>query len=188
MSQRTAYKTPEEIFKILNATLNMAGGDTITRDFQTNQIDKSFSQILGGATRLGANPNDLSALFDQKINGMLKVGQEFHASNMEAFGKVMSAYDMVAQNKVAEWRSKEDILKDKIAAATGEKAAGIQNIGSSANAFISANASAKTSNLYKQIADALKELKLPGATGTAGTAADNSIYDSVAQSALGITY
>lgn len=155
-ARRTAYQTPDEIMKILNASLSQAGGDTITRDFETDQIDRTFSQITGNATRLGADPNDLSALFDQKIKGLMKVGQEFHASNMESFSKILSAYNLVAENKVAEWRSKEDILKDKLQAAGAEKAAGVQNIGSGANAFISLIASSKTSDLYKKSEDALR--------------------------------
>lgn len=169
MAQRTAYKTPDEIWKILNASLSMAGGDTITRDFQTNQIDRGFSQALGTATRLGADPNDLSALFDQKMQGILKVGQQFHASNMEAFGKVLSAYNLVADNKAAEWSSGQDIIKDKLQAASAEKAAGIQNIGSAANAAIGISAAAKTSNLYTlQLEKMLKDagITLPGTTTT----------------------
>lgn len=169
MAQRTAYKTPDEIWKILNASLSGAQGDTITRDFQTDQLDRAFSQTLGTATRLGANPNDLSMLFDQKMQGVLKVGQQFHASNMEAFGKVLSAYDLVAQNEAAEWSSEQDILKDKLQAAAADKAAGIQNIGSAANSFISLSAAGKTSNIYTQIAEALKALKTNQSTGGSTT-------------------
>lgn len=165
MAQRTAYKTPDEIWKILNASLSMAGGDTITRDFQTDQIDRGFSQALGTSTRLGADPNDLSALFDQKMQGIMKVGQQFHVSNMEAFGKVLSAYDLIATNKTAEWSSAQDIIKDKLQAAAAEKAAGIQNIGSAANAAIGLSAASKTSNLYtKQLEEMLTGagMALPG--------------------------
>lgn len=174
MAQRTAYKTPDEIFKILNLSLSGAGGDTITRDFQTNQLDKSFSQMLGGATRLGADANDLSALFNQKINGMLQIGQQFHASNMEALGKVFSAYDLVSQNKAAEWSSQQDIIKDQLQAASAEKAAGIQNLGSGANAFIGLSAASQTEDLYKKIAEALAAAKKKPASGS--TAADTSSY------------
>lgn len=173
LAQRSAYKTPEEIYKILNLTLSGAGGDTITRDFQTNQIDRAFSQTLGTATRLGADPNDLSSLFDEKINGLMKVGQEFHASNMESMSKVLSAYNLISDNKAAEWSSQQDILKDKLQSASQEKAAGIQNLGSAANAFIGLSAASKTGDLYKQIADALSALQkgqaTAGTTPIAGT-------------------
>lgn len=147
-AKRTAYQTPEEIFKLLNLSLSGGQGDTITRDYQMGQLDRGFSQILGNATRLGADPNDLSALFDQKIQGIIKVGDQFHASNMEAMGKILSAYDIVASNKAAEWSSAQDILKDEIQSATADKAAGIQNIGSAANAFISLKSAADIAKLY----------------------------------------
>lgn len=154
-AQRTAYQTPDEIFKILNATLNQAGGDTITRDFQTGQLDRSFSQILGGATRLGANPNDLSAIFDQKMMAAFKIGDAFHLSNLQYYDKVNTAYNLVAENRAAEWRSREDLIKDDMQALAAEKAAGIQNLGSAFNAGIGIAAAAKTSDLYSKSADAL---------------------------------
>lgn len=163
-SQRTAYKTPQEIFKILQATeQNMGGYDPTTLGFLTNQTDRAFDQATGAATRLGANPNDLSAIFDQKIQGIMKIGADNHALNMEQFGKYLSALDTVASNKAAEWKSKEDMIKDDIQSATAEKAAGIQNIGSAANAFISMNASAKTADLYtdKTTKDALATAGAP---------------------------
>ena len=183
LAQRTAYKTPDEIWKILNATLSQAGGDTITRDFQTNQIDRSFSQIMGTATRLGADPNDLSTLFDQKIQGIMKVGQEFHASNMEAFSKIMGAYNLVADNKAAEWKSQQDIIKDQIQAAAGEKAAGGMGLVNDANSFIGLSAASKTGDLYKQIADALKALK-KGSSTAASTSTGTSAYDDIAEKLL----
>lgn len=150
MAQRTAYQTPEEVFKRLNLALSGGQGDTLARDYQTNQLDRNFSQILGGATRLGADPNDLSALFDQKIQGVMKIGDQFHASNMEAMSKILAAYDAVSQNKAAEWSSAQDILKDKIQAGAADKAAGIQNIGSAFNSLISLQGASKIADLYKQ--------------------------------------
>ena len=147
--QRTAYQTPEQIDKILQLALSQAGGDTQTRDFQTNQLDKAFAGMLGTAQRLGADPNDLSAMFDQKINGILKVGEQFHASNMESVGKVYNALNLVADNKVAEWRSQEDLLKDKIAAAAQKVQAGYQNIGGGLNTAMASYSSSKTNELFK---------------------------------------
>lgn len=149
LGQRRAYSTPDEIFKILNYTLSQQGGDTATRDYMTGQIDRSFSQSVNAATQLGADPNDLSKLFESKVNSLMQVGQQFHASNMEAFSKALAAYDLVASNRAAEWKSEQDIIKDKLQSAGLDKAAGIQNIGSAANAFISLDAARRTSNLYK---------------------------------------
>lgn len=152
------YKTPEEVYKILNATLNQAGGDTITRDFQTNQLDRTFSQIMGGATKLGADPNDLSALFDQKIQGIMKVGQGFHASNMESFSKIVSAYNLVADNKAAEQKSLRDSIADENRQSAQQKQDALQNITGGVNAGISAYSAGKTTDLYKQQQDQFKKI------------------------------
>lgn len=149
LGQRRAYTTPSEVQKILNYSLSLQGGDTITRDYLTGQIDRSFSQSVNAATQLGADPNDLSRLFEMKVNSLMQVGQQYHASNMEAFSKALAAYDLVASNKTAEWKSQQDIIKDKLQAAGLDKAAGIQNLGSAANAYISLDASRRTSDLYK---------------------------------------
>jgi len=167
LAQRTSYKTPEEYFKILQATQNAAqqGYDAFTLNYLTNQNDRAFDEAAGAATRLGANPNDLAAIFDRKIQASMKIGAENHALNIKNFERFLSAEDVIGQNAAAEWKSEQEIIKDKMQAAGAEKAAGVQNIGSAANAAISIGASAKTSSLYKQIADAVAALK-KGKIGT----------------------
>lgn len=164
MARRTAYKTPEEYFTILQATQNAAqqGYDPFTLNYLTNQTDRAFDQASGAATRLGANPNDLGALFDQKMQGIMKIGAENHALNLASFSKYLSAVDVIGQNKAAEQVSADNLIKDQMQAAAADKAAGVQNVGSAANAFISMSSAAKTSDLYKQIQDALSALKKQG--------------------------
>lgn len=186
MQQRRAYKTPEEIFKILQATEQAMGGyDSTTLNFLTNQTDRAFDQATGAAVRLGGNPNDLSSMFDQKIQSIMKIGADNHAINMEQFGKYLSALDVVASNKAAEQKSQQDIIKDKLQAASAEKAAGVQNIGSAANAFIGLDASAKTSDLYKQIEKLLKT-KMTTTNSSSTPTVDNSVYETVSNAALGL--
>lgn len=154
-SQRRAYQTPEEIYKLLNATINNSQGDTKTRDFLTGQLNTSFGQMIGSATRLGADPNNLSDLFRAKISGMLQIGQEFHKSNLEAFGKVLSAYEVVAANKAAEQKSKEDILKDDILGAQQQAKDGLQNVAAGINTGLAGLSAAKSNELYSERTDAL---------------------------------
>lgn len=152
MQQRTAYKTPEEYFKILQATQSMAssGFDAFTLNYLTNQTDRAFSQQLGVAERLGANPNDLSALFDQKLQGVMKIGAQNHALNMANIEKFFTAMDVIGQNKAAEWKSQQDIIKDQLQSAAEDKKAGLQNMFGSFNAAISSWASDKTMDLYNE--------------------------------------
>ena len=146
-----AFQTPEEVYKAFMATQSMQGGDTATRDFGVGQIDRAFSQSLGVAQRLGADPNYLSEMFGAKVNNLIKVGQEFHASNMEQFSKLMAAYGAIAEGKAAEWASKDAILKNKLQQAGADQAAGMANIGSAANAFISMSAANRQSKLFKEV-------------------------------------
>lgn len=165
---RKAYETPDEIAKILNLTQSNIG-NTQTRDFQTGQNDLSFGQMLGSATRLGSNPNDLSALFSAKVNNIMKVGQEFHLDNMKNFSAVIDAFKLVSENKAAEFRSQQDLLKDDAQQAAAEKAAGIQNIFGAANAAIGISASNKMGKLYsdrtQQMKNAWSVLGQPPKTG-----------------------
>ena len=122
MSKRKAFKTPNEVFEILNATENKSQGDTIARDFQMNQLDTSFADILGTAETLGADPNQLSSLFGQKLQGMLQVGDQFHKSNTESWGNYINALKLVGDNKAAEQISQDNIWKDYMQSLAKKKA------------------------------------------------------------------
>jgi len=151
MEQRKAFQTPDEIFQILNATQSNAGGDTQTRDYQTNQLDRAFSQQLGTAELLGADPNALSALFDQKMQGIMKVGEQFHVSNMEAFGKYLGALNTVAENKAAEQISADNLIKDQLQALGAQKQDNAKNIGSGVNAILGGLSANSQMDLYKEL-------------------------------------
>lgn len=148
LKNRKAYTTPDEYYKILNALENRSQGDTATRDYQTQQIDNSFAQQLGVAELLGADPNDLSAMFNQKMQGILQVGQQFHASNMEAFGKYLGGLDMIGQSKVAEWGFEDNRTKDLLAALNQQKKDANTTINSGVNYALSGVSSLASNNLY----------------------------------------
>lgn len=155
LSKREAYQTPDEIFQILNAVESNAQGDTQTRDFQTQQIDKTFSNQLGIAELLGADPNDLSSLFNQKMQGILAVGQATHQSKMQEFGKYIGALEMVASNKAGEWKSRQDFVKDDLQAAAAEGAAANQTINSGINMALSGYSASQSNKLYQNYLDNL---------------------------------
>jgi hypothetical protein len=169
LQQRTAYKTPEEYYDILNATQNRAQGgfDAFTLNYLTNQTDRAFDSGLNTATRLGADPNQLSALFDQKIQATMKIGAENARLNMDNFSRYLGALDVIGQNKTAEWSSEQDILKDKLQAANADKQAGLQNIVGGANALTANISAGKTANLYSDRTDMLRKAGrgVPGGAG-----------------------
>lgn len=151
LAQRKAYVTPDEIFDILNATASRAssGYDPTTLNYLTNQTDRAFSSSLDAATLLGGDPNDLSALFDQKMQATFKIGAENQLLNMKNFERFLQAESLVADNLAAEAKSREDILKDRIQAAGFNKQSGLQNIGSGLNAALGTVSSLGTANLYR---------------------------------------
>ena len=148
LSERKPYSTPDEVYQMLNATENKAQGDTAARDFQTNQLDTSFSQALGADVLLGAGPNALSDLFGQKIQGLLQVGNQFHASNMEAFGNYMKSLNIVAENKAAEQGSVDNIWKDAMQSYAQQKADANATMNSGINGLVGAASMYGTNKLY----------------------------------------
>jgi len=150
LSQRKAFQTSQQVYDIVNATLNQAQGDTITRDFEANAINQNLSNSLGAATRLGADPNMLSSLFQSSVNGIMKAGQEFHQSNTAAFSNVVNAFKLLADNKDAEYASQQGIIKDKLAAAGANLATGTQNVSGGINTVLGALSSKATGDLFKQ--------------------------------------
>lgn len=149
--QLTAFHTPDEAYKLLNATESLAsqGYDAFTLNYLTNNVNKSTAANLGAAMRLGADPNDLSAILGQNIDSIMKIGAENHDKNMANFSRYLSALDMIGQNKEAEWASRQNMIKDKIAQATGDKAQGMQNVQNGLNLAASAYSADQTNDLYK---------------------------------------
>lgn len=150
LSQEIPFQTSQQVFDILNATLNNAQGDTATRNYETGQVNQALSNSLGVATKLGANPNDLSGLFQQSLNGIMQVGEQYHQSNTQAFSNILNAYKLVSDNKDAEYASKQNMIKDKLAAAGVNLQSDTQNISGGFNAVLAATSAKQTANLFKQ--------------------------------------
>ena len=162
LGQRRAFETPEEIFDILNATQFAAQGDTATRDYQTNQLDSSFSNALNTAQLLGSDPNALSSLFGQKIQGLMQVGQQFHTSNMEAFGKYLGALNTVAENDASEQISRDNLIKDRLQAEGVNLQNNYANINNGINTVIGGLSAAEQMKLYQeQLANNAKKIVSP---------------------------
>ena len=150
LNQLEAYKTPDEIFDILNATQNNAsqGLDATTLNYLTNQTDQAFSSSIGAGTRLGADPNDLSAIFSQKVNSIMQIGAQNHQANMANFSQYLSALGLVADNKAAEFKSQQDIIKNRLQATGVNLQTATQNISGGLNTALSALSASQIGNLY----------------------------------------
>lgn len=148
IGQLTPYKTPDAFYQGLNLTESNAQGDTGTRTYEQNKLDNSFASYLSSATRLGADPNDLSAAFGQKIQGMMKIGEQFHQSNLQAFSSMLAGYNALAENKTAEQVSKNDLIKNRIAAENANLGTDNANVSNGLNSFLSSLSSKGIMNLF----------------------------------------
>lgn len=149
VGQLTPLTIPDQVSQILNLNLSNAQGDLQTQNYETQNLDNAFSQSLGSATRLGANPNDLSALFQQKINGVMQIGEQTHQSRTAAFSSLIGSLQNTADYNVAEQVSKNDIIKNKIQAAQGNLTTATNNVSGGINTALSSLSSKVLGNLYK---------------------------------------
>lgn len=149
---RQAYKTPAELYKVLQATEYNAqsGFDPTTLQYLTNQTDRTFDSVLDTQKILGGDPNDFSALFDNKMQALLKIGEQNHQLNTENFSRYLSAEQMIASSKDAEYQSSQNLIKDQQQTAAGNIAAGAQEKTNGFNTIINAAANYATENLYKE--------------------------------------
>ncbi len=155
MNRRRAYQTPEEIFDILKAQQSRAaeGYAPGTLNYITGQVDRGTASAIDAATRLGADPNQLNNLLDQKIQSTFRIGAENQLQNMKNFSGYIDALGLVASNKAAEQKSQQDIIKDQLQAASQQQQSGLQNIIGGANTLLSTVSSAQTAGLYNTPAD-----------------------------------
>jgi hypothetical protein len=144
------YTTPDAFYQGLNLTESRAQGDTVTRQFQQDQLDNAFAGYLGAATNLGADPNQLSAVFGQKIQGLMQVGEQFHQSNTEAFSAMLAGFNALAENKTAEQVSKNNLIKNRIQAENANFKTANDNIGNGLNTLLASLSSKGMMDLFKQ--------------------------------------
>lgn len=144
--QREAFQTPEEIFDIVNMTANNAqtGLGAETTNYLTGQADRGLTASLDAATRLGADPNQIGGVLDSYFQDIFSIGNENELAKMRKFDSLMSATQLLAQNKEAEWASQQEILKDQMAMYGQRAQAGAQNLNNGLNLALSGAASALT--------------------------------------------
>lgn len=169
MKLRKPFETPDELYKLLQATQNNAqsGFDAETLDYLTSESDRAFTGSLTTTQRMGGTPNDASALFDQKLQGIMKIGAQNHALNLENFSKYLGALNTMADSKAAEWASQQDILKDRLQAANANRAAAAKNVEGGLNTIIGAASSYLSGQLGEEGTDRVGGVKLnPGEKAT----------------------
>lgn len=182
LASRKAFKTTDEVYDIVAASTNRAqsGFDPATMEYLSGEINRLTASSLGVAKRVGSNANELSAMLDQNIQSIMKVGSANAAANMENYSKYLSAKELLAKNLEAEWASEEGIIKDKLQSANMRRQEGTAQFSAGLSGVTSALSSMKMADLYKERTDSLTKggvnVVVSGANGTQGAtpAATNS--------------
>lgn len=158
-ASRKAFQTSDEVYDIVNQTENKAqtGFDPATMQYLDTQIDNTTAAGLGTAARLGANPNDLSAILDQSLMASMKVGADNATMQMENFSKYLGAEQLLANNLDAEWASQQGMIKDDLQAAGQARQEATAQIGAGISNTIAGISAIETEKLYKERTDAIKK-------------------------------
>jgi len=160
------YKTPKEVYDVLNATQANAstGFDAATLDYLTKQTDNSFAGALSTAQQLGADPNALSAIFGQKVDGIMQIGAQNHQLQMANFSAYLNAKNAISAGDAAEQKSVQDQLKDQLQKIAIDKQNATAQISQGINTGISAAAMYGMGQLYKPEG----AVSIPQTTNTTG--------------------
>lgn len=147
--QRKAYSTPQEILDIVQMQENNAqtGFGAETLDYLTTGADRGMAAGLDTAKMLGADPNALGGILDGYFQDIFKIGGENELAKMKKFDGLINATQLLADNKVAEQISADNLIKDQMAAKAQQVAAGTQNIQSGLN--LGLNALSTFANSYR---------------------------------------
>lgn len=150
LSQRTGYKTPAEINEVLQATQQNAsiGLDPSTMNFLDNKTNSAFASSLDVIQRIGGDPNAMSSIFGQKVDALGDFAEVDTRARMKNFSAYLEALNTVAANKTAEWKSQQDIIKDKLQAAGADLNTANQNISGGLNTVAGGIGAQLTMDLY----------------------------------------
>ncbi len=151
-SQRKSFVTPDEVYQILNATQSNAsqGLGAETLQYLTGTADNAFSSAIGASALNGGNPNDMGALFEQRVQQSMAVGAQNTAAQMANFSKYLGALNTVADNDAAEQISRDNLLKDQIQAVSAKGGEATKSLQSGTNAILGSLAAGQQMKLYNQ--------------------------------------
>lgn len=163
MRKRKAFKTPEEILDLAKFDQSQVGTGLSPQVLQylTGNADNALSTSLNTAERLGADPNQLSNMLDQRFQQNLSIGAQDQLENMKKFSAYRDSLQVLAANKAAEQKSQEDLLKDQLQAASATQQQAVPNILGGGNTILNTLSSAKIAELFKPQATSVNPLPSP---------------------------
>mgnify|MGYP001096089888 CR=1 FL=1 len=147
----TTYQTPIELYKQSNAYENMAQSGFAPEEltYLTTQSNQALQNSLYTSEVLGGDPNDLSFLYNQHMNDIMRIEGADHAQRMENFSKYINSLGTIADSKTAEWVSKDNILKDQLQAAQAGRTEAAKSEQSGINAALAGLSAVYSDSLYK---------------------------------------
>lgn len=150
MRKRRAFQTPEEILDLAKFDQSQVGSglDPQTLQYLTGNADNALSTSLNTAARLGADPNQLSNLLDQRFQQNLSIGAQNQLENMKKFSTYRDSLQILAANDAAEQKSREDLLKDQLQAASAMQQQAVPNVLGGGNTILNTLSAAKTAELF----------------------------------------
>lgn len=150
MRKRRAFQTPEEILDLAKFDQSQIGSGLSPQTLQylTGNADNALSTSLNTASRLGADPNQLSNLLDQRFQQNLAIGAQNQIENMKKFSAYRDSLQILAANDAAEQKSREDLLKDQLQAASAMQQQAVPNVLGGGNTILNTLTSAKIAELF----------------------------------------
>ena len=119
LKQREAYKTPELTNQQFQIAQNQAesgyGADTL--NYIKSQTDNALTNSLDTATKLGANPNDISSIFSRNVDAIMKTASDSELAKVTKFDKLYTSIANVAAGQDAEFADRRAKNDDQMAAA-----------------------------------------------------------------------
>lgn len=151
--KRRAFKTPEEILDLakLDQSRIGTGYEPGVLHYLTGNADNALSSSLNTAKLLGANPNQLNDLLEERFQQNLAIGSGDQLENMKKYSALRESMQILAANDAAEQKSREDLLKDQLQAASATQQQAVPNILGGGNTILNTFSAANTANLFKQM-------------------------------------
>jgi hypothetical protein len=119
-----------------------------TRNYLEKSLNSVYTNGLNTASRLGGDPNSIADILERASNSVLKMGSDDALMQYNKMAGVVSSVKDLADQRVAEWASVQNNLKDDMAAEAMKSAAGAKNTQSGLGLFTSAVANYDMGNLY----------------------------------------
>ena len=159
LQQREDYKTPDEVSQQFQMAQQQAqtGFSAETLSYLTKNTNNSLTSSFDAARRMGGNANDISSIFSQNVDAIMKTASDSELLKVQKFDRLYTSISKVIEGQDAEFADRRAKQNDKEAAAAMQVAAGNKNLESGINGIMGGFANNATSVLGKEKTNAPAE-------------------------------